>query len=127
MRTFAGFSHYTASPSPRRPPGGEARASLRPGEPGRESLAPPAMPRACRVARRCATLWKRCDEKRRRAIGSAGERLVHTEEVTGSIPVSPTGVLRLNEKLAGLILHRDGAFRRAGEFSAASCRSCWKS
>src|SRR5579859_6868462 len=25
-----------------------------------------------------------------RAIGSAGERLVHTEEVTGSIPVSPT-------------------------------------
>ncbi len=27
---------------------------------------------------------------RRRAIGSAGERLVHTEEVTGSIPVSPT-------------------------------------
>src|SRR6185369_10372526 len=24
------------------------------------------------------------------AIGSAGERLVHTEEVTGSIPVSPT-------------------------------------
>ena len=26
----------------------------------------------------------------RRAIGSAGERLVHTEEVTGSIPVSPT-------------------------------------
>src|SRR5260370_37881763 len=28
--------------------------------------------------------------RRRRAIGSAGERLVHTEEVTGSIPVSPT-------------------------------------
>src|SRR5215469_9002606 len=27
-----------------------------------------------------------------RAIGSAGERLVHTEEVTGSIPVSPTTV-----------------------------------
>ena len=27
---------------------------------------------------------------RGRAIGSAGERLVHTEEVTGSIPVSPT-------------------------------------
>src|SRR5215469_6054054 len=32
----------------------------------------------------CATLTKA------RAIGSAGERLVHTEEVTGSIPVSPT-------------------------------------
>ncbi len=30
------------------------------------------------------------DSFRRRAIGSAGERLVHTEEVTGSIPVSPT-------------------------------------
>jgi hypothetical protein len=29
-------------------------------------------------------------QDRRRAIGSAGERLVHTEEVTGSIPVSPT-------------------------------------
>src|SRR5215213_65935 len=29
---------------------------------------------------------------RSRAIGSAGERLVHTEEVTGSIPVSPTQV-----------------------------------
>jgi hypothetical protein len=25
-----------------------------------------------------------------RAISSAGERFVHTEEVTGSIPVSPT-------------------------------------
>jgi len=31
-------------------------------------------------------------QARRRAIGSAGERLVHTEEVTGSIPVSPTDV-----------------------------------
>jgi hypothetical protein len=30
--------------------------------------------------------------QRARAIGSAGERLVHTEEVTGSIPVSPTQV-----------------------------------
>src|SRR5688572_16150170 len=27
-----------------------------------------------------------------RAISSAGERFVHTEEVTGSIPVSPTNV-----------------------------------
>ena len=32
----------------------------------------------------------RFPKPRRRAIGSAGERLVHTEEVTGSIPVSPT-------------------------------------
>jgi hypothetical protein len=27
-----------------------------------------------------------------RAISSAGERFVHTEEVTGSIPVSPTHI-----------------------------------
>ena len=33
---------------------------------------------------------RRAAQNRRRAIGSAGERLVHTEEVTGSIPVSPT-------------------------------------
>ena len=33
------------------------------------------------IALRQAAAW---------AIGSAGERLVHTEEVTGSIPVSPT-------------------------------------
>jgi hypothetical protein len=32
-----------------------------------------------------ATRWRRS-----RAISSAGERFVHTEEVTGSIPVSPT-------------------------------------
>jgi hypothetical protein len=32
----------------------------------------------------------RGDPQGSRAIGSAGERLVHTEEVTGSIPVSPT-------------------------------------
>jgi hypothetical protein len=61
----------------------------------------PSAPAACRGPRRCATLWKRRDEAaagtwthrapdQRRAIGSAGERLVHTEEVTGSIPVSPT-------------------------------------
>jgi hypothetical protein len=52
----------------------------------------------------CATLWNAGDKPRerragngsgpvrQRAIGSAGERLVHTEEVTGSIPVSPTQV-----------------------------------
>jgi hypothetical protein len=33
---------------------------------------------------------RRTARDQRRAIGSAGERLVHTEEVTGSIPVSPT-------------------------------------
>ena len=61
-------------------------------------------PAACRGPPTCATLWERRDEAvgggpvspradawdLRRAIGSAGERLVHTEEVTGSIPVSPT-------------------------------------
>jgi hypothetical protein len=35
---------------------------------------------------------RRTARYQRRAIGSAGERLVHTEEVTGSIPVSPTDV-----------------------------------
>src|SRR5215469_14832490 len=32
-----------------------------------------------------------------RAIGSAGERLVHTEEVTGSIPVSPTQFMQVSD------------------------------
>jgi hypothetical protein len=41
--------------------------------------------RGCRGAKP-----RRTAQGRRRAIGSAGERLVHTEEVTGSIPVSPT-------------------------------------
>src|SRR5690242_20989729 len=41
-------------------------------------------------------------QARRRAIGSAGERLVHTEEVTGSIPVSPT-------QLDGRFLLRESA------------------
>jgi hypothetical protein len=34
------------------------------------------------------------------AISSAGERFVHTEEVTGSIPVSPTQVRALINDLA---------------------------
>ena len=48
--------------------------------------------------RRCATLWwlrGSSPPPRSRAIGSAGERLVHTEEVTGSIPVSPTALGQL--------------------------------
>jgi hypothetical protein len=40
--------------------------------------------------------------RRARAIGSAGERLVHTEEVTGSIPVSPTQIGRLSEPFAAV-------------------------
>src|SRR5215467_8532480 len=38
-----------------------------------------------------------------RVMGSAGERLVHTEEVTGSIPVSPTHLRRPDP-------HRDRPF-----------------
>ena len=52
---------------------------------------------------------------RRRAIGSAGERLVHTEEVTGSIPVSPTDVTpaqRTYEQLSSYA--EDGSFCRIG-------------
>src|SRR6185437_11099405 len=51
----------------------------------------------------------------RRAIGSAGERLVHTEEVTGSIPVSPTDVRpdqRLHGQLSSYAL--DGSCRHIG-------------
>ncbi len=41
-----------------------------------------------------------------RAIGSAGERLVHTEEVTGSIPVSPTRYkAQVRSSVRGLIPH----------------------
>ena len=51
----------------------------------------------------------------RRAIGSAGERLVHTEEVTGSIPVSPTDV-RPGQRLHGQLSSHaeDGSCRRIG-------------
>ena len=41
---------------------------------------------------------------RLRAIGSAGERLVHTEEVTGSIPVSPTKVSPAHRLVVGALL-----------------------
>ena len=47
-----------------------------------------AMERRGQAAR--AASRERLGPVRQRAIGSAGERLVHTEEVTGSIPVSPT-------------------------------------
>ena len=39
-----------------------------------------------------------------RAISSAGERFVHTEEVTGSIPVSPTQLRCLVIDLAARFL-----------------------
>jgi hypothetical protein len=40
------------------------------------------------------------------AISSAGERFVHTEEVTGSIPVSPTQVRALINDLAATDLRQ---------------------
>ena len=67
-----------------------------------EAFTPDGYAATCRRVPRCANLWERWDEAaeglkpwhaaqdQQRAIGSAGERLVHTEEVTGSIPVSPT-------------------------------------
>jgi hypothetical protein len=55
---------------------------------------------SCRFARRCrSAVWFSSSAPRgagrRRAISSAGERFVHTEEVTGSIPVSPTATLQV--------------------------------
>ena len=49
--------------------------------------------------------------RRARAIGSAGERLVHTEEVTGSIPVSPTTKPAAGRRLPA----RDGGPRGRGQ------------
>src|SRR5215475_10314774 len=46
-----------------------------------------------------------------RAISSAGERFVHTEEVTGSIPVSPT-------QLKGTSARSGVLFRVAADMSA---------
>src|SRR5438128_10924169 len=58
-----------------------ALGTVRGGEPG-------VLP--CRHALPCGTPLGGWLRPGRRAIGSAGQRLVHTEEVTGSIPVSPT-------------------------------------
>src|ERR1700722_8754360 len=63
----------------------------------------------------------------RRAIGSAGERLVHTEEVTGSIPVSPTR----SEAMWHLHQAHDGSHsckpsgQGAGTLSAMAGRRGW--
>src|SRR5581483_9765215 len=72
MRTFARFGHHLPSPVSWGRGGATAHHDC---------------PVGCRAPRRCANLGSAG-----RAIGSAGERLVHTEEVTGSIPVSPTEV-----------------------------------
>src|SRR5580704_10655401 len=63
-----------------------------------------ALERGCRRAQPSAAA-----HHQRRAIGSAGERLVHTEEVTGSIPVSPTrSEARSGAPLTALILRKEG-------------------
>src|SRR5947208_5574864 len=46
-----------------------------------------------------------------RAISSAGERFVHTEEVTGSIPVSPTAVVSARTARLSWSLGRAGPWR----------------
>src|SRR5438094_10257123 len=46
-----------------------------------------------------------------RAISSAGERFVHTEEVTGSIPVSPTAVVSARTERLSWSLGRAGPWR----------------
>ena len=119
MRTFEGFSHYAVSPSWRRPPAG-----------GEESLQTPrhrcdasSVPCAAKMRYPMGALRRDCrravgpgsSQDRRWAIGSAGERLVHTEEVTGSIPVSPTDVSpgqKLHGQLSSYV--RDGSFCRIG-------------
>ena len=45
------------------------------------------------------------------AISSGGERFVHTEEVTGSIPVSPTPVLAGQRPVTIMV---DGSLTRCG-------------
>ena len=103
MRTFAGFSHYAGSPPWRRPfrrpSRGPPADGAEPGRSLRRCRGSPSVPHAAKMRyplealRRdcCGTVGPGSSQDRRRAIGSAGERLVHTEEVTGSIPVSPTG------------------------------------
>ena len=62
-------------------------------------------------------------QPRRRAIGSAGERLVHTEEVTGSIPVSPTRSTEVRGKLTELHDElNDGVVTNAGYTVAHAIR-----
>jgi hypothetical protein len=67
---------------------------------------------------------------RTRAIGSAGERLVHTEEVTGSIPVSPTSVRPVQRLLCeSHPISRGETFRISGKNLGDQllCASgCWQ-
>ena len=57
-----------------------------------------------------------------RAIGSAGERLVHTEEVTGSIPVSPTN--QTSPQLSGRSRFRVRPFSILVQQESAGRREC---
>ena len=130
MRTFAGFSHYAGSPPWRRPfrrpSRGPPADGAEPGRSLRRCRGSPSVPHAAKMRyplealRRdcCGTVGPGSSQDRRRAIGSAGERLVHTEEVTGSIPVSPTDVSpgrRLYEQLSSRA--KDGSCRRIGRNS----------
>ena len=80
----------------RKSPPGDRRCSYMAGDEGARGASDgarrrPSAQRGGSLA--CATLRSPCGTPgccSARAIGSAGERLVHTEEVTGSIPVSPT-------------------------------------
>src|SRR5271165_5845532 len=60
----------------------------------------------------------RTAQTRRRAIGSAGERLVHTEEVTGSIPVSPTRSAAMSISVEITVGAIPVAKRPAGRYAA---------
>ena len=51
--------------------------------------------------RRCCIVFTHPTE---RAISSGGERFVHTEEVTGSIPVSPTACFRWSGSLSMIFI-----------------------
>ena len=101
MRTIAEVSRYTMLSA-------LARRGMLPGGPsacgtdGPGALSPDAVrgpvPRSAKMRYPMGALGRGCcgaqpsagTQNQQRAIGSAGERLVHTEEVTGSIPVSPT-------------------------------------
>jgi hypothetical protein len=61
-----------------------------------------------------------------RAIGSAGERLVHTEEVTGSIPVSPTqvrGRFQTRDRPFLILVQQQSAATERSSRAGKGCRS----
>jgi hypothetical protein len=85
--------NYAVYRPPRRRPRGVREAALSPPRwPARRRHGSRRRPRERAHALVCFSSVGRDTGLLTRAIGSAGERLVHTEEVTGSIPVSPTQV-----------------------------------